>query len=57
MANSRKPIRKLTKQGKYSYYVVLPKGVVDELSWRERQKLVICKYGEGILIKDWKKKK
>jgi len=55
MAN-KKRVRKLTKQGKYSYYIVLPKGVVDELDWRERQKLVIRKYGEGILIKDWKKK-
>ncbi len=57
MAHPRHTIRKLTKQGKYSYYVTLPKELVKKLHWKERQKLVVRKYGNGILIKDWPQKK
>lgn len=49
-------IRKLTRTGKYTYYLVVPKEIVDELHWRERQKLEIKKYGEGFIVRDWKKK-
>lgn len=53
---TRRYIRKLTKQGRYSYYLILPKRIMDQLNWRERQKLTIRKYGQGIMVKDWKKK-
>ena len=50
-------IRKITKKGKYSYLVILPKRIIDDLDWRERQKIVIRKQGKDkILISDWKKK-
>ncbi len=50
-------IRKLTHRGKYSYYIILPKELIEKFNWRERQKLTVRGYGKGILIKDWKKKK
>jgi len=50
-------IRKLTKTGKYTYYIVVPKELIGRLSWRERQKLVIKKSGKGLSIKDWTKQK
>jgi len=54
----KKYIRKLTKKGKYSYSVILPKEVIDKLNWRDRQKLVIKPYGKDrILISDWPIKK
>ena len=50
-------IRKITKKGKYSYLVILPKRIIDSLNWRERQKVVIRNYGKDkLLISDWKKK-
>ncbi len=52
----RKAIRKLTKSGKYSYYVVIPKRWIDFLNWKERQKLILNLRGKKITIKDWKRK-
>jgi bifunctional DNA-binding transcriptional regulator/antitoxin component of YhaV-PrlF toxin-antitoxin module len=46
-------MRKLTRLGKYSLTVTLPKDIVSELGWKEKQRLVVEKYGRGILIKDW----
>jgi len=46
-------IRKLTRLGTHSYYVVIPPDLIRELQWRERQKLVIKKSGKGINITDW----
>ncbi len=57
MAHTRQTIRKLIKQGKYSYNITLPKELVKKLHWKERQKLVVREYGNGILIKDWPQKK
>lgn len=54
-SNKKQIVHKLTKSGKYTLYVVVPKTLVSELRWRERQKVVIRRYGEGILIKDWKR--
>ena len=50
-------IRKLTKTGKYTYYIVVPKALIRRLRWRERQKLVIKQSRKGLSIKDWTKKK
>jgi len=55
MAKTKKFIHKLTKQSKYTYYIVMPAQILDSLGWLEHQKLTIRKYGKGILIKDWKK--
>lgn len=57
MHRSKKIIRKLTKSGKYVYYIVIPKEFLEELHWKERQKLVVQKIGRGLSIKDWKRKK
>lgn len=49
-------IRKLTKTGTYTYYVTIPKAFIDELGWRERQRLVVRKKGLKLVIEDWKAK-
>ena len=49
-------IRKIYEHGD-SYAVTLPKELVRKLKWRDSQKVVARKYGEGILIKDWEKEK
>ena len=52
---SRKnPVRKISKQGKYSYYVTIPKELINELGWRERQRVVVKRSGEKLIIEDWK---
>lgn len=48
-------VRKLTKIGRHSIGLTLPIEIVRVLEWRERQKVVVKKIGEGIMIKDWKK--
>ena len=50
--SSEEHIRKITKSGN-SYALTLPINIVRELGWREKQKVVVKKRGEGILIKDW----
>ena len=50
-------IRNLQKTAGGSTYIVsLPIEVIRELGWKAKQKLVVKKYGDGILIKDWKPK-
>ncbi|MFC1622709.1 hypothetical protein ACFL1Y_01825 [Patescibacteria group bacterium] len=48
-----KNIRKLFKKGG-SYCVSLPMEVIKELKWKDNQKLVAKKKGQGISIVDWK---
>jgi bifunctional DNA-binding transcriptional regulator/antitoxin component of YhaV-PrlF toxin-antitoxin module len=48
-------VRKLTKTGKYTYYVTIPADYIDELGWRLKQKVVVKKVGKKITIEDWKK--
>ncbi len=50
-------IRNLQKTAGGSTYIVsLPIETIRELGWKTKQKLVVKKYGDGILIKDWKSK-
>lgn len=50
-------IRKITKKGKYSYLVILPKRIIDDFNWKDRQKIVVKKFGKNkILISDWEPK-
>ena len=51
-----KNIRKITRVGKTSLAVTIPKETVAELGWREKQKVVVKRVRGGVLIKDWKKK-
>ena len=53
---NKKEIRKLTKTGRGSRYVILPKEFLDDLGWRERQRLTVERVRGGMLIKDWRKK-
>ena len=49
--------RKLNKVGEYSYSIVIPKILVDELGWREHQKISISlKPRKRLELKDWKRK-
>ena len=63
MAGRRKAgsenVRSLTKMGGgNSYAITLPKAVIREFGWRERQKLqlTITKRGKSITIKDWSRR-
>lgn len=48
-------IRKIQKSGKM-YHISIPIRIMRKLKWREHQKVVVKKFGEGLRIKDWKKK-
>ncbi len=52
-----KNIRKLMRTGRAggSIGLTLPIEIVKELGWREKQKVIVRKYGSKIIIKDWKK--
>jgi antitoxin component of MazEF toxin-antitoxin module len=50
-----KYIRKVTRVGERSLSVVIPADIVKELGLRERQKLVVKRSGNKIVIEDWKK--
>ena len=50
------PVRKVTKTGQYTYYVTIPKIFIDELKWKERQRVVVSREGDKIVIRDWKKR-
>lgn len=51
---SKRFIRKITKKGQYSYYVILPKSLIDVLNWQKKQKIVLERFGKNrILISDW----
>ena len=43
-------IRKLTKTGSYTYYVTIPKSIIDELGWREKQNLKVRRRGTSIVV-------
>ena len=51
----KEQIRKLqvTGEGGQSYMITLPKVLIDELNWREGQKLTVHRRGLEIVIKDW----
>ncbi len=49
-----KNVRKITRVGKTSLAVTLPKELVKDLGWREKQKVVVKRVRGGLLIKDWK---
>jgi bifunctional DNA-binding transcriptional regulator/antitoxin component of YhaV-PrlF toxin-antitoxin module len=52
---NKKEVRKLTKNGKGSMYVILPKEHLKSLGWRERQRLEVERVKGGIFIKDFRK--
>lgn len=39
-----------------TYYITIPVGIMRSLKWRQRQKVVVKKFGKhGLIIRDWKK--
>ena len=52
----KKYIRKVVKNGRNSYYINIPKELIRELRFRERQKLTVRRSGKKIIVEDWKKK-
>lgn len=48
-------VRKITKVGGKSLAVTLPRDLITELGWKEKQKVIVKKVRGGLLIKDWKK--
>ena len=50
-----KSTRKIFKSGGSSYAITLPKELIKDLGWKNKQKVVVKKYGKGLIIKDWKK--
>jgi antitoxin component of MazEF toxin-antitoxin module len=48
-------VRKITKIGGTSLAVTLPRELVAELGWKEKQKVTVKRVRGGLLIKDWKK--
>lgn len=50
-----KSTRKLMMTGNYSYIVSIPREIIAELGWRKKQKLVVTREGNVIIIRDWKK--
>lgn len=54
MKKGNKNVRKLTKTGRGSMYVILPKEFIASFGWKERQKLVVTRGQRCLIIKDWK---
>jgi bifunctional DNA-binding transcriptional regulator/antitoxin component of YhaV-PrlF toxin-antitoxin module len=48
-------IRKLQRTGRAgaSYSVTIPKQLIKDFGWRERQKVTITRRGRELIIKDW----
>ena len=47
---------KLTKGGKHSYYIVVPKEIVEKYGWKEKQKMTIVDKGRGkVELRDWRR--
>jgi hypothetical protein len=52
---SEKIVRKLTRSGSHSYYVLLPPEIIRDLKWKAHQKVTVEKQGKNVVIRDWKK--
>jgi len=46
-------VRKLSKTGGGSITVTLPIELIRELKWREKQKVVVKKRGNKLVVEDW----
>ena len=50
--SSEENVRKLMKNGN-CYALTLPIDIIRELGWRKRQKVVVKRRGQGVVISDW----
>lgn len=48
-------IRKIARMGNRSLGLTLPVELLNDLKWKEKQKVVVKRVRGGLLIKDWKK--
>ncbi len=53
---AEKNVRKLTRLGKSSLAITIPKEFLTSLGWREKQRVVLKKRGQAIIVEDWKEK-
>ena len=49
-------VRKLGKNSQGTYRVSIPKEIIKNLRFKEKQKLIVRQSGKRIVIEDWKKK-
>jgi len=49
-------VRKLGKNSQGTYLVTIPKSIIKNLKFKEKQKLVVRQRGKKIIIEDWVKK-
>ena len=49
-----KNIRKILKNGD-SYAITIPIEIMNELKWKEKQKVIVKKIRGGFMVRDWKK--
>lgn len=52
----KQEIRKITITGGTTYYITIPKWMIEKLRWRKGQKVVVNLKGKKIEVEDWKKK-
>lgn len=52
----KEEVRKITVAGGTTYYVTIPKWMIEKLKWRKGQRVEIKLKGNSISIADWKKK-
>jgi len=50
---SQTNIRKLMHTGRVSIAVTIPKEILFELGWREKQRVVVKRQGKNVIISDW----
>lgn len=48
-------IRNITQNTSGTYQISIPKKLVSELGWRERQKVTVTRSGSKLIIQDWEK--
>ncbi|TRZ77337.1 AbrB/MazE/SpoVT family DNA-binding domain-containing protein [bacterium] len=52
----KKHTHKLTKTSSHSYFIIIPKEIVEKYGWREKQKMTIVDKGRGkVELRDWRK--
>jgi antitoxin component of MazEF toxin-antitoxin module len=49
-------LRKLMRLGKTSLGITLPVALLDQLGWREKQKLTVKRIKGGLVVRDWHSK-
>jgi len=50
---SEKNLRQLTRLGKVTLAVTLPRELILELGWKENQKVTVKRQGKKIIVEDW----